>query len=170
MVVTSYPFSLPCVSLSSPATLVTQRVKSPPAMQETRVWSLGWEDSLENEMATHSSILAWRISWMEEPGGLQSIGLQRVGHNWVTSLHFTSSWKIYLYFWDANILSSLLWNHHLYHPIKIKILNRVKWFRCWLVQGINKSLTSFLQIFSHVAQWVWLVPSVRNPILIQPLL
>ena len=55
-------------------------------MQETRVWSLGWEDPLEKEMATHSSILAWRIPWTEEPGGLQSMGSQRVGHNWATSL------------------------------------------------------------------------------------
>ena len=48
-----------------------------PAVQETRVRSLGWEDPLEKEMATHSSILAWKISWTEEPGGLQSMGLQR---------------------------------------------------------------------------------------------
>ena len=50
-------------------------------MQETRVQSLGWEDPLEEEMTTHSSILAWRIPWTEEPGGLESMGLQRVGHN-----------------------------------------------------------------------------------------
>ena len=50
-------------------------------MQETWVQSLGWEDPLEEEMATHSSILAWRIPWMEEPGGLQSTALQRVGHD-----------------------------------------------------------------------------------------
>ena len=56
------------------------------AMRETWVWSLGWEDSLEKEMAPHSSILAWRIPWTEEPGGLQSMGWQRVGHNWATSL------------------------------------------------------------------------------------
>ena len=56
-------------------------VKNLPAMQETRVRSLGQEDSLEKEMATHSSILAWRIPWTEEPGGLQSIGSQRVGQN-----------------------------------------------------------------------------------------
>ena len=55
-------------------------------MQETRVWYLGWEDPLEKEMATHSSILAWRIPWTEEPGELQSTGSQRVGHDWVTSL------------------------------------------------------------------------------------
>ena len=56
-------------------------VKSPPAMWETSVQSLGWEDPLEESVATHSSILAWRISWTEEAGRLQSIVLQRVGHN-----------------------------------------------------------------------------------------
>ena len=55
-------------------------VKNLPAMQEMWVQSLGWEDSLEEGMATHSSILAWRIPWTEEPGGLQSMGFQRVGH------------------------------------------------------------------------------------------
>ena len=63
------------------ASLVAQRLKCLPARQETRVQSLGWEDPLEKEMATHSSILAWRIPWMEEPGRLQSTGLQRVGHD-----------------------------------------------------------------------------------------
>ena len=56
-------------------------VKNLPAMQETWVRSLGQEDPLEKEMATHSSILAWRIPWTEEPGGLQSTGSQRVGHD-----------------------------------------------------------------------------------------
>ena len=63
--------------------LVAQRLKCLPAMQETWVRSLGWEDPLEKEMATHSSILAWRIPWMEEPGGLQSKGSQRVRHDLV---------------------------------------------------------------------------------------
>ena len=62
------------------ASLVAQLVKNPPAVWETWVQSLGWEDPLEESMATHSSILAWRIPWTEEPGGLQS-GSQRVGHN-----------------------------------------------------------------------------------------
>ena len=59
-------------------------------MQETRVQSLGWEDPLEKEMATHSSTLPWKIPWTEEPGRLQAMGLQRVGHDWATSLqlHF----------------------------------------------------------------------------------
>ena len=55
--------------------------KNPPAMQKAWVRSLGWEDPLEKEMATHSSILAWRIPWMEEPGRLQSTGSQTVGHD-----------------------------------------------------------------------------------------
>ena len=59
------------------ASLVAQRVKRLPAMWETRVQSLGREDPLEESMATHSSTLAWRIPWTEEPGGLQSMGLQR---------------------------------------------------------------------------------------------
>ena len=63
------------------ASLVAQRLKCLPAMQETWVRSLGREDPLEKEMATHSSILAWRIPWTEEPGGLQSTGSQRVGHD-----------------------------------------------------------------------------------------
>ena len=63
------------------ASLVAQRIKLLPAMQETQVRSLVWEDLLEKEMAIHSSILAWRIPWREEPGGLQSMGSQRVGHN-----------------------------------------------------------------------------------------
>ena len=56
-------------------------VKNLPAMGETWVQSLGWQDPLEEGMASHFSILAWRISWTEEPGGLQSMGLQRVVHN-----------------------------------------------------------------------------------------
>ena len=61
--------------------LVAQRLKHLPAMRETWVRSLGWEDPLEKEMATHSSILAWRIPWTEKPGGLQFRGSQRVGHD-----------------------------------------------------------------------------------------
>ena len=72
---------------------MAQRVKCLLTMRETWVRSLGREVPLEKGMATHSSILAWRIPWMEEPGGLQSMGLQSVGHNWASSLHFTSSCK-----------------------------------------------------------------------------
>ena len=60
---------------------MAETVKNPPAMEETQVLSLGWEDLLEKGMAIHSSILAWKIPWIEEPGRLQSMGLQGVGHN-----------------------------------------------------------------------------------------
>ena len=63
------------------ASLVAKMVKNPPAMQETWVQCLGWEDPLEKGTIPHSSILAWRIPWTEEPGRLQPMGSQRVGHN-----------------------------------------------------------------------------------------
>ena len=66
---------------SSGVSLVAQRVKHLPTMRETWVRSLGQDDPLENEMATHSSTLAWKIPWMEEPGRLSSMGSQRVEHN-----------------------------------------------------------------------------------------
>ena len=69
------------------ASLAAQLVKSQPAMQETWIWSPGWEDPLVKGMATHSIILAWRILWTEEPGGLQSMGSQRVWHDWATFTH-----------------------------------------------------------------------------------
>ena len=63
------------------ASLVAQIVKNLPAMQETQDASLGWEDPLEEEMATHSSILVWEITWTEDPGELESMGSQRIGHD-----------------------------------------------------------------------------------------
>ena len=71
------------------SSLVAQMVKNPPAMQETWVQSLDQEDPLEKEMATHSSIHAWKIPWTEQPGGLQSMRSQSVEHDWVTNT-FTS--------------------------------------------------------------------------------
>ena len=65
----------------SKTSLVAQKVKNLPAVQETWVQSLGWEDPLEKGMTIHSSILAGRVPWIEEPGGLQSMGSQRVGHD-----------------------------------------------------------------------------------------
>ena len=63
-------------------------IKNMPAKQETQVWSLGWEDPLEKEMATHSVIRVWDISWTEELGRLWSMGLQRVGYDLATNFHF----------------------------------------------------------------------------------
>ena len=80
-----YPFwCVPTFLLG--ASLVAQRVKHLPTMREIRVWPLGQEDPLEKEMATHSSTLVWKIPGTEKPGRLQSMGLQRVRHDYVTSL------------------------------------------------------------------------------------
>ena len=85
-----HPLPLPhfpsTLCLNIRASPVAQMVKHLPAMWETQVQSLGQKDPLKKEMATHSSTLAWKIPWTEEPGMLQSMGSQRVGHNWVTSL------------------------------------------------------------------------------------
>ena len=75
-------------------------------MQETQVRSLGQEDPLEKEMATHSSTLAWKIPWTEQPGGLQSMGSQRVGHNWATSLSKEFSVPILQFFSVFEIVSN----------------------------------------------------------------
>ena len=78
--------------------LVAQTVKNLHEMQEIQVWSLGQENPLEEGMATHSSFLAWRIPWTEEPGGLQSMESQRVGHNWETFTHSLSIlWNNYIF-------------------------------------------------------------------------
>ena len=85
----------PTFSLSSftftGTSLVAQTLNRLPTMRENRIQSLGQEDLLEKEMATHSSFLAWKIPWMGEAGRLQSMKSQRVRHDWVTSLHFTFS-------------------------------------------------------------------------------
>ena len=75
--------------------LVAEMIRRLPTMQETWVQFLGWEDLLEKEMATHPSILAWRIPWAEEPDRLQSMGSQRVRHDWATSLSFSFGYFIF---------------------------------------------------------------------------
>ena len=103
-------FIICCVWRHSIGTfLVAQTVKNSPMMQETWVWSPGQEDPLEKGMATHSSILAWRIPWIEEPGRLQSTGSQRVGHDWVTNTFTFKSYQMLcsLKFWILLILTSL---------------------------------------------------------------
>ena len=86
---------------------VVQTVKNLPEVWKTWVWFLGWEDPLEKGTATHSNILAWKISWTEEPGGLQSMGSQRVGHDWATY-----TFTLLCLFQERSPLSSLAspWN------------------------------------------------------------
>ena len=80
---------------------VAQTVKNRPAMQETQFWSLGWEDPLERWMASHSTILAWGISWTEEPDGQQFTGLQRIKQNWATNPLWL--WYAFSYYWLYNV-------------------------------------------------------------------
>ena len=84
-------------------------------MRETWVWSLGQEDPLEKEMAPHSGILAWRIPWLEEPGGLQSTGLQRVGHNWASSLSLFTLSKYLVYIINAFVSDFHSTQQHIAH-------------------------------------------------------
>ena len=112
---------------------LAQVVNNLPAMQ-IWVWSLGQEDTLENEMATHSAILAWEAPWTEEPGGLQSTGLQRVGHNWVTN---TFTFKVHN---KHNALESS-WNHPRPTPQSVEKLSSTK-----SVPGAKKAV-------DHCSNW-----------------
>ena len=89
----------PCHTLSPETSLVAQMVKHLSTMRETWVWSLGQEDLLEKEMAIRSSAIAWKIPWTEEPDRLQSMGSQRVGHDWATSLLSHSGQGISSNYW-----------------------------------------------------------------------
>ena len=105
-------------------------VKHLSTMGETRVQSLGWEDPLEKEMAIHFRTIAWKIPWTEEPGRLQPMGWQRVGHDWATSLHFHSLLISILIMYTCNTLSRA-WTKKsspaLDH-VKVKLLSRVHLF------------------------------------------
>ena len=100
-------------------TLVVQMVRNLPAMRETWVWPLDWEDHLEEGMATHFSTLAWRIPWTEEPGGLQSTGSQRVRHDWLTKhsmattkpAHDVISWTgpLPIIYWETAKGKAVFW-------------------------------------------------------------
>ena len=97
-------------------------IKCLPAMRKIWVRSLGWEDLLQKEMATHSSTLAWKILWMEEPGRLQSMGLQRVKHDWATSLSF-----FLLFWWLSGKEPNCQCRRHGFDPWVGMILWRRKW-------------------------------------------
>ena len=124
--------------------------------QEKQVRRLGWEDPLEEEMATHSSILAWEIPWIVEPGGLQSMGSQRVGHNLATEQQYqTGSSGILSSFPDSEIIttslkgktdetqeSALVWYMHNF------LQTKSKQFLSSLIQKKSFSLTAFDK-FTH---------------------
>ena len=131
-----------CISIYiCPASLLAQTVKHLPTVQETRLRSLGWEDPLENEMATHSSTLAWKIPWTEEPGRLQSMGSQRVGHDWATSLHFI----------HIPIYTKVLTN------TRTRGYNKVEKSREYIILYL-RILVSLTLIYWEIAKYLWSFP------------
>ena len=92
---------------------MAQKVKNLPEMQDTWVWSLDWEDPLEKGMAIHYSILAWRISWTEKPGGLQSMGSQRVRHDGATNTFTTFTTKIMCQFLNSTYTWISFWSTYM---------------------------------------------------------
>ena len=127
-------------------------VKNPPAKQETQVWSLGQEDPLEKEMASYSSILAWKIPWTEEPGGLQSMGLQ--SQTWLSDFHFHF------------LLSSLsLFNEYIFsRTYPLYLLTLVPLFLlsfCFTLQKKKNPLFSKLLIWLSVMCFQLLSPPVH---------
>ena len=89
-----WPLHSVCICTIQGASLVAWTVKNLPTMRETRIWFLGWGHPLEKGRATHSSILAWRIPWTEERGGLQSMGSQRAEHNWAGARWWCGFWNL----------------------------------------------------------------------------
>ena len=114
--------------------LVAQTVKNLPAMQETGVLYLGQEDPLREEMTTHSSILAWKIPWTEEPGRLQFMG-SRVRHNWVTNT-FTVSYFCRAYpsvtYWEK-VMQYIFWGPYMSENVFILLQSWLLWVILWIL-------------------------------------
>ena len=119
---------------------VAQRVKRLPAMRETWVQSLSQEDPLEKEKATHFSTLAWKIPWTKKPGSLQSMGSQRVRHDWLTSLSLSKLKTCKLNYYKSNRYKS---NHYKYSTVYIvKLLENVHTCCCHLFSSLLNTLQS----------------------------
>ena len=148
------------------ACLVAQVVKNLPAVQETQVWSLYWEDPMEKGMATHSSILAWRIAWTDEPGRLQSMGLHRVRYNWATdtfTFHFDVRCNLYI-----NELDCAGNNRRQFYSLLPPL--KMWWMKPWMgpvtlvvIQRI-KFLWSFSVTRTVTGHWILLVPLSKYPV------
>ena len=148
-----YPFPPKMLNIGklliTPWILRGQMVKHLPTMWETQVRTLGWEDPLEKEMATHSSTLAWKIPWTEEPGRLQSIGSQRVRHDWATSLELVFHCITYYLLSSPCYIKTFLFLREgcgIKHPYSVYLNDKecISWFlgiwyilqgcRCWFVR------------------------------------
>ena len=137
---------------SSSASLVAQMVKHLPAIWETWVWSLGWEDPLEEGMATHSSTLDWKIPLTEEPGRLQSMGSQRVEHDWGTSLSFNHILLKILQSFQSNRKEFQI---HITFTSAIKTLNNVKTSIIWCsMHSLNWGVGTW-QFYSFIQKFLF---------------
>ena len=116
---------------------------------------LGWEDPLEKEMATHSSNPAWRVPWAEEPGGLQSIGSQRVRQNWSKLAHSTYSFKSSSDFFENSdsALLSLLLQSFTYYSSHSTCLTDICWMNRYWIKRPWSAFESYLHIL--LAGWLW---------------
>ena len=108
-------------------------VKNLPAMQEKWAWYQGWEVPLEEEMAAHSRTLAWKIPWKEEPGGLQSIESQRVGHDWNDLSARTIAWTQQFQQWFQVTLTELLLCTKYYTEMSTHLIGFPWWLRWWRI-------------------------------------
>ena len=142
-------------------------------MQKTRVWSLGWEDPLEKGMANHSSILAWRIPWIQEPGGLKSVGLQRVRHDWATDTRLALSWpwcqiectrdslaslSIQCFSISRKKLSCVLW----LTQIPPQHTHIVAWYSVWFFLPPRATLYVLSPIWGKPSRW-WPITKTTSP-------
>ena len=139
-------------------------------MQEMQSWPLDWEDPMEKEMAIHSSILAWRIPWTEEPGGLQSTGSQRVGHNWVTNREYIKGVLVLEWFftWQTNEWLTVEEVAGISWPQKLETSG---FLICFLDLLLTKTPLTRVVIHSHTfsfrpffyfTTWEWQSPDIKG--------
>ena len=140
---------------------MAQWVKNLPAVQETQVLSLGREDLLEKGMATHSNILTWKIPWTEEPGGLQSKGLPRVGHGWLTKQANKTTETYCLTFWKLEV-----WNQGVNRPCPPKTLRKDLFQPSLLAFGHSLAFGSITPVFidhpPYVSSCLQVSPFYKN--------
>ena len=131
-------------------------------MQETQVWSLGQEDPMQKGMATHSSILAWRIPWTEEPGRLQSMGLQRIRHDLATNtntyIYAYCTW-ISVFFFRFGSFQLKCLQMHFQSPFSFSPLPRIS-MACSLLSHLSCILLSFFKICLSICSSDWVIPII----------
>ena len=132
------------------ASLLAQTVKNLPSVQEIWVWFLGWKGPLEKPMATHFSIVAWRIPWTEEPDGVQSMGLQRVGHDWSDLAHMHTCELVHIC--ELVVLHSILLFHKKMHSkdsfvqLFLTYGHKICFVLCWSYMIPNNRFNYFKKI------------------------